>query len=80
MPRIFTVTLKFSQKTYRNGCKRQNNGSILLTTTLLMHRNCNYHFSLAANGWDGNGLQLEKIGQFFQDPGMYPGEMAVKLL
>ena len=30
-----------------------------------MHKNY-YYLCLAANGLDGNGLQLEKIGQFFK--------------
>ena len=35
---IFSVILN-SQKTYLYGYKRQNNGSVLLTITLLVHRN-----------------------------------------
>ena len=38
LPPIFSVILN-SQKIYLYGCKRQNNGSVLLTITLLVHRN-----------------------------------------
>ena len=60
---LFRVTLN-SQKTYSHGCKRQNNGSVLLKITLQVHRNW-FHSSLAEDGQDGNGLQLEKIDEYF---------------
>ena len=41
------------------------NGSVLLKITALAHNNW-YHSSLAVDGLDENGLQLEKNGQLFQ--------------
>ena len=51
---IFSVTLN-NQETFIYGCKRSNSGSVLLTLTLLVHRNW-FHSPLAADGQNGNGL------------------------
>ena len=72
---LFLESLSIPKITFFRGCKRQNNGSVLLTTTLPLRRNC-FHSSLAGDGQDGSGLQLEKIGHFFQVPPVYAGKMA----
>ena len=51
-----------SQQAYLFQWNRQNNGRVLLTITLLVHRN-NFSLFLAGDGQDGSGLQLDKIGQ-----------------
>ena len=48
---------------------------MLLTITLQVYIS-SYLLSFAADGLDGNGLQLEKIGQFFQVLAVYFGEIA----
>ena len=53
---IFSVTLN-SQKAYLYGCKRQNDGSVLLTITALVHRNW-LHSTLAVDGKDGSGWPI----------------------
>ena len=52
-------------KIYFNQWNCQKIGSVLLTITLLVDRNY-YKICLAANGLDGNGLQLEKFANFFK--------------
>ena len=42
----------------------KNNGLALLFKTILRHLNC-FLSSVATDGKDGNGLQLEKIGPIF---------------
>ena len=42
----------------------KNNGLALLLKTILRHWNC-FLSSVAADGKDGNGLKLEKIGPIF---------------
>ena len=44
-----------------------------------MDRNL-YHSSLAGDGQDGNGLQLEKISQIFEVPSDYFGKIAKELI
>ena len=73
---IFSVHLN-SRKRYLYGRKRKRNGSVLLTTTLRVHRNW-FHSSLTADGQDGNGLQIEKNGHFCQVPPVYFGKTAKK--
>ena len=43
----------------------KHNGLVLLLKTILWQRNSFLSFD-AADGKDGNGLKLEKLGQFFQ--------------
>ena len=54
-----------------------NNDPVLLTNTLSVH---SYLLALAADGQDGNGVQLEKIGQLqcFQVPPRYRGKITEK--
>ena len=63
---IFSNTLN-SERTYLNGGKHPNTG---LFNSILLPRS-GFHSSVAAEGYDGNGLQLEEIGQFFQVPSMH---------
>ena len=47
-----------------NQLNPKNNGLVLLIKTILRNRNC-FLSSVAADGKDGNGLKLAKIGPIF---------------
>ena len=59
LSRIISISLN-SQNIYLCRRKPTNNGLFLLTIAILVPRNFS-QLSLAADGQDGNGLQLEKL-------------------
>ena len=59
LSQIFSISLN-SQNIYLGFRKPTNNGLFLLTIAILVPWNCQ-RVSLAADGQDGNGLQLEKL-------------------
>ena len=78
MSRYFSIFLK-NLKVTSHQLNPKNNGLVLLLKTILRHLNC-FLSSVAADGKDGNGLKLEKIGPIFSSVNAVSSKITPKIL